>query len=196
MRVRGSVSCFCYRKTVNGQIRYINAAYFTQSKSSIGVQKMKLLNSGIMILASAGLLLLGACSKEAKTIDSASTNAAISPAATNSMASGHVMTPKKGGQVVESGKYHLELVPEKEGSSTHLDFYILQGDKHETIANAKVTADVQSPDGKQKTIPLSYDASGKHYAAVVSEKASGQYQVKITAMVGSEKIDGRFSFDR
>ena len=59
-----------------------------------------------------------------------------------------------------------------------------------------MTADVQSPDGKLKTIPLSYDASGKHYAAVLKEKVTGQYQVKITATIGSEKADGRFNFDR
>jgi hypothetical protein len=166
---------------------------------------MKPSTSGIIALASAGLLLLGACSKEAKTSDPASTNSGTPTAETNSpstatkpmdgMAKSH-MTPKKGGQVVESGKYHLELVPAKEGSSTHLDFYLLQSDNHQIVPNAKVTADVQSPDGKQKTIPFSYDASGKHYAAVVSEKASGQYQVKITATVGSEKIDGRFNFNQ
>ena len=59
-----------------------------------------------------------------------------------------------------------------------------------------MTADVQSPDGKLKTIPLSYDASGKHYAGVVSDKTAGQYQVKVTATIGSEKADGRFNFDR
>jgi hypothetical protein len=165
---------------------------------------MKYLSSRIMVVASAGLLLLGGCGKETKTGDSASTNSAPSsettPAATTTMpaeemAKSH-MAPRKGGQVVESGKYHLELVPEKEGSGTHLDFYLLQGDKHEIMPNAKVTADIQSPDGKLKTIPFNYDASGKHYAAVVSEKTAGQYQVKITATVGAEQIDGRFKFDR
>jgi hypothetical protein len=160
---------------------------------------MKSLSSGIIVFASAGLLLLGGCGKETKTADSASTSS-TTPAATTTkpmegMEKSH-MAPKKGGEVVESGKYHLELVPEKEASATHLDFYILQGDKHEIVPNAKVTADVQLPDGKQKTVPFNYDASGKHYAAVVSEKAAGQYQVKITATVGSEKIDGRFKFDR
>jgi hypothetical protein len=160
---------------------------------------MKSLSSGIIVFASAGLLLLGGCGKETKTADSASTSS-TTPAATTTkpmegMEKSH-MAPKKGGEVVESGKYHLELVPEKEASATHLDFYILQGDKHEIVPNAKVTADVQLPDGKQKTVPFNYDASGKDYAAVVSEKAAGQYQVKITATVGSEKIDGRFKFDR
>lgn len=165
---------------------------------------MEPLTSKIIVIASAGLLLLGGCGKAAKTGDAASTNPSTPPAettapatATKPMASGKSpMSPKKGGQVVESGKYHLELVPEKEGSSTHLDFYLLQGDNHESVPTAKVTADIQSPDGKQKTIPLSYDASGKHYAAALAEKATGQYQVKITATIGSEKIDGRFNFNR
>ena len=168
---------------------------------------MKPLTSGIIVLASAGLLLLGACSKGAKTSDSASTNPSTPPAettaatATKPMASEEhsgksPMSPKKGGQVVESGKYHLELVPEKEGGGTHLDFYLLQGDNHESVPTAKVTADVQSPDGKQKTIPLNYDASGKHYAAALAEKATGQYQVKITATIGSKKVDGRFNFNQ
>jgi major membrane immunogen (membrane-anchored lipoprotein) len=165
---------------------------------------MKSLGSGIIVLASAGLLLLGGCGKETKTDDTASTSSAPSaetkPTTTDTkpmdgMEKSH-MAPRKGGQVVESGKYHLELVPEKEGSGTHLDFYLFQGDKHEIMPNAKVTADIQSPDGKLKTVPFSYDASGKHYAAVVSEKAAGQYQVKITATVGSEQVDGRFKFDR
>jgi major membrane immunogen (membrane-anchored lipoprotein) len=158
---------------------------------------MKSLSSGIIVVASAGLLLLGGCGKETKTTDSATTNATSSSETKpmDGMEKSH-MAPRKGGQVVESGQYHLELVPEKEASATHLDFYLFQGDKHEVIPTAKVTADVQSPDGKLKTVPFSYDASGKHYAAAVSEKAAGQYQVKITATVGSEQIDGRFKFDR
>jgi hypothetical protein len=164
---------------------------------------MKYLSSRIMIVASAGLLLLGGCGKETKTGDSASTSSAPSAetkptaTATNSadgMAKSH-MAPRKGGQVVESGKYHLELVPVKEASGTHLDFYLLQSSNHEIMPNAKVTAEIQLPDGQQKTIPFRYDASGKHYAAVVNEKATGQYQVKITSTIGSEQVDGRFKFD-
>jgi hypothetical protein len=45
-------------------------------------------------------------------------------------------------------------------------------------------------------ILLNYDESGKHYAAVVSDKLTGQYQVKIMAAIGNEKVDGRFNFDR
>jgi hypothetical protein len=163
--------------------------------------KMKSLTLEIIGLASTGLLLLGACSKEAKTSDStakpqieATTPAPKKePIASNGQSH---MSPKKGGQVVESGKYHLELVPEKEGSNTHLDFYLLQGDKHEIVPNAKVTADLQSPDGKQKTLAFNYDAKDKHYTAMVDDKSTGQYQVKVTATFGGEKVDGRFNFDR
>ena len=165
---------------------------------------MRLSTSGIIVLASAGLLFLGACSKEAKT-NSASTNAGTPTAETNSPSTAtkpmdgmakSQMTPKKGGQVVESGKYHLELVPEQEDGGTHLDFYLLKGDTHESVATAKVTADIQSPDGKQKTIPLVYDPSGKHYAAPMGETAKGQYQLKVTATIGSQKVDGRFKVDQ
>jgi hypothetical protein len=161
--------------------------------------------SGIIVLASTGLLLLGACSQGTKTSDSASTNSATTPAETTAPATATKtiasegqshMSPKKGGQVVESGKYHLELVPEPAGSSTHLDFYLFEGDKHQIVPNAKVTADLQSPDGKQKTLTFNYDAKDKHYTGLVNEKAKGQYQLKVLATVGSEKIDGRFNFDR
>ena len=169
---------------------------------------MKLLTSGIIVLASAGLLLLGACSKESTTSDSTTPNTATPtaentppvattfPATTTAQSESTKGGKSKGGQVVESGKYHLEFVPVTSSNDTHLDLYLQKGDTHEAIANAKVTADVQLPDGKLKTIPLSYDASGKHYAAVLQEKVTGQYQVKITATIGSEKADGRFNFDR
>ena len=168
---------------------------------------MKPLTSRIIVLASAGLLLLGACSKESKTSDSASNNAATptaetaspattSPATSTAKAESSKSGKSNGGEVVESGKYHLEFVPEKGSNETHLDLYLQKGDTHEAVANAKVTADVQLPDGKLKTLPLSYDASGKHYAAVLKEKVTGQYQVKINATIGSEKADGRFNFVR
>ena len=152
---------------------------------------MKPLTSGIIVLASAGLLLVGACSKGEKTPNAATapqTETGSKPATSN----GHTGA-SKGGQVVETGKYHLELVPEKESGGTHLDFYVQKGDKHEPIPTAKVTAQVQSPDGKQKTLPFTYDASGKHYTAPLGEKATGQYQLKITATIGSEQVDGRFN---
>jgi hypothetical protein len=90
----------------------------------------------------------------------------------------------------------LELVPIKEDSGTHIDFYLQKGDNHEAIPNANVTAQIQLPDGSQTKLNLAYDDDGKHYAVLLPEKATGQYQVKMTADINGEKVDGRFSFAR
>jgi hypothetical protein len=160
---------------------------------------MKSIKSLLMILGSVSLILLGACgnNNQATNSDSSPTSAesTVQPTnATKTESSGHAAQPLKGGQVVESGPYHLEFVPLKEDKGTHLDFYLQKGDNHEPIPNAKVTAQVQLPDGTQKTLDLPYDAAGKHYAALLPVKAAGQYQVKITSDIGGEKVDGRFSF--
>ena len=171
---------------------------------------MRSLKLSFVVLASAGLLLLGACSNQASEPSSSNTNGGTtettgktetaSKTETAANSDGHTDhshdTKSKGGQVVESGKYHLEMVSAKEGNATHLDFYLQTGDKHEAVPNAKVTADIQSPDGKQKSVPLTYDASGKHYTAKLDSSAAGQYQVKITAAVGSETVNGRFNFNQ
>ncbi|MBP5973020.1 hypothetical protein HW132_09810 [Brasilonema sp. CT11] len=160
---------------------------------------MKSFKSRLIILASAGLLFLGACSNgnqaantETSPATSSSTQSSASPAANTEGQHGE----SHGGQIVETGTYHLEFVPEKEANKTHLDFYLLKGDNHEAIPDAKVTAQVQLPDGTQKTVPFTYDAKDKHYTGLLSEKATGQYQVKMTAGVKGEKLNGRFSFNR
>ncbi|NDJ24425.1 hypothetical protein GS682_22825 [Nostoc sp. B(2019)] len=156
---------------------------------------------GFVVLASVGLLFLGACGNQASESSSSPSspsteNTNKTEPAAKTETSAHGDSHGKNAQVVEAGKYHLELVPEKEGSTTHLDLYLQTGDKHEAIPNAKVTADIQSPDGKQKTVPLTYDADGKHYAAKLDGVTAGQYQVKVTADVGGEKVNGRFSFNQ
>ena len=165
---------------------------------------MKSLKSLLIVLGSVSLFFLGACGD-----NNQATNSEISPTSTKpaestaqptdaakTESSGHAAKPLKGGQVVESGSYHLEFVPVKENNGTHLDFYLQKGDNHEAIPNAKVTAQVQLPDGTQKSLDLPYDAEGKHYAALLPEKATGQYQVKVTADISGQKADGRFSFSQ
>jgi hypothetical protein len=98
------------------------------------------------------------------------------------------------GQVVESGAYHFELVPEKSDKGFHLDLFVLTGDNHKPVPNAKVTGQVQLPDGKQKNLTFTYDTKDKHYTALLAEKASGQYQLKITADINGKKFNARFSF--
>jgi queuine/archaeosine tRNA-ribosyltransferase len=164
---------------------------------------MKSLKSSLIILGSVGLLFLGACSngnQAANTENSPATSIAKTktPSVSTSPAT---KTEEKhgeshGGQVVETGSYHLEFVPEKEATATHLDLYVLKGENHQTVPDAKVTAQIQLPDGKQKTVAFTYDANDKHYTAKLTEKAIGQYQVKVTADVKGEKINGRFTFNQ
>lgn len=148
-----------------------------------------------LIIASVGMLFFGFSNSKAAN---ASNNSAASPLETvakKKLISQH-SKPNQGGQVVESGKYHLEFVPAPEANGTHIDLFLQRGDNHQAIPNAKVTAQVQMPDGTQKTLPLKYDAKGKHYTALLSSKASGQYQVKINADIKGEKVNGRFTFKK
>ena len=50
------------------------------------------------------------------------------------------------------------------------------------------------PDGTQKTLPFQYDTKGQHYTALLAGNKTGQYQVKVTADIKGEKVNGRFSF--
>jgi hypothetical protein len=161
---------------------------------------MKSLKSMLLVLGSVSLIFLGACGNNNQATNTESSPTSGKPAestaqptdAASTESSGHAAKPLAGGQVVESGPYHLEFVSVKEDNGTHLDFYLQKGDNHEAIPNAKVTAQVQLPDGTQKTLPLTYDAEGKHYAALLPGKATGQYQVKVTSEIDGTK--GRWSF--
>ena len=102
--------------------------------------------------------------------------------------------PNQGGQVVEAGAYHLELLIVKEENNIHLDFFLQTGDTHEAIPDAKVTAQVQFPDGSQKSYDLAYDAPNKHYATNLPTTASGEYKIAILSDIKGEKVNGRFSF--
>ncbi|MBD0345028.1 MAG: hypothetical protein ICV63_09455 [Coleofasciculus sp. Co-bin14] len=165
---------------------------------------MKSLKFVLIVIGAPLMIFLGACGSDNKTASSdnkstgeKTTESAAKPTEpTKTESSGHAAKPLKGGQVIESGPYHLEFVPVKENDGTHLDFYLQKGDNHEVIPNAKVTAQVQLPDGTQKSLDLPYDAAGKHYAALLPEKAVGQYQVKITSDIEGQKVDGRFSFNQ
>jgi hypothetical protein len=154
---------------------------------------MKSIKSSLIIIASAGLLSLGACSNSNQAAD---TSPNIKPSASPIPKIEGQHGKSHGGQIVETGAYHLEFVPVKETNGTHLDFYLQRGDNHEAIPNAKVTAQIQLPDGKQKTVPFTYDAKGKHYAGLLKEKINGQYQVKVNADIQGKKVDGRFNFNR
>lgn len=158
----------------------------------------------LLVTGSVGLLFLGACSSGGNQASApanspiASSPAASSPAMSSSPAAAsanHEAEHKSGGgMVVESGAYHLELMPEKEGGETHLDLFVQKGDNHEAIPNAKVMAQVQLPDGSQKSVEMAYDASGKHYTAKLPTAAAGEYKVAVQSEIGSEKVNARYTF--
>jgi len=163
---------------------------------------MKSLKSGLLVAGSLGLLFLGACSSggnqtaTAPNSPAASSTTAASPATPGSGMSDekeHGMQAGKG-MVVESGPYHLELMPEKEDGATHLDLFVQKGDNHEAIPNAKVTAQIQLPDGSQKTLDMKYDTEGKHYTAKLPSDAAGDYKVAILSEINGEKVNARYSF--
>ena len=156
-----------------------------------------------LIGISAGLLwLLPACSgntpppKESSNPNPSTTTPAIAAPTSSQTATNHNTTYSQGGQVIESGPYHLELVALPEAGGIHLDFFLQTGDNHEEIPDAKVTAQVQLPNGEQKTLDLPYDADGKHYAAFLPETAAGDYKIAILTDIKGEKVNGRFSFNR
>jgi hypothetical protein len=160
-------------------------------------------NFFLLNIAGLGLLLLGACSNgqpQATTTPTTSPVAstpAVAPAKTEgkSTAAGHDATHKSaGGMVIESGAYHLELLPVKESNGIHLDFFLQKGENHEAIPGAKVSAQVQLPDGTQQTIDLPYDASGKHYAGKISGSPAGEYKVAIQSDIAGEKVNARYTF--
>lgn len=162
------------------------------------------LKTSLIVVGSMGLIFLEACSNGTQSTSSSSPDASPAEIATEtSPAASSENTEKldhpiesKGGQVIESGPYHLEFVSEPESDGTHMDFYLQKGNNHEAVSNAKVTAQVQLPDGTQKTLPLTYDAEGKHYTALLPGKVSGEYNVAILSDIGGEKVNGRFTFNQ
>lgn len=151
----------------------------------------------LVLVSTIGLLATGCENSQPTASESPAPAEASAPAETStSPESGHAAKPQAGGQVVESGPYHLELVPIPEANGTHIDFFLQTGDNHEAIADAKVTAEIQLPDGSTQTLPLPYDAEGKHYAALLNATATGEYQVSVVSEIKGEQVKGRFSFTK
>jgi hypothetical protein len=111
-------------------------------------------------------------------------------------ASGNHSKASQGGQVVEVGAYHLELVAINEDGGVHIDLFLQNGSDHSPIPDAKVSAQVQLPNGTKKTLDMPYKADGKHYGAFLSETIAGEYKAVILSEIKGEKINGRFAFKR
>ncbi|NEU82780.1 hypothetical protein [Nostoc sp. UIC 10630] len=176
---------------------------------------MKFLKTSLVIVSSLGLIFLGACSggNQATNSESASKTATTETAAqTEPVAKtgeahneneGHAHDEKDGhsnsgehkGQVIESGKYHLEFKPDIKQDSTHLNIS-LHGEQDKAITDAKLTAQVQLPDGSNKTLQVPYNTEEKQYTAKLPATATGEYKIVIQTDVKGKKFNGRFTFKR
>lgn len=149
-----------------------------------------------------GMLALAACGgAETPTATAPAANGAEAPvsraeAPTSAEPAADHTDATKGGQVVETGQYHMELVPVVEADGIHLDLYLQTGDTHEAVTDATVVAQVQLPDGNQQELPMQYDAPGEHFFAFLLTQASGEYKTVIQTDVNGEKVNGRFSFSK
>jgi hypothetical protein len=158
---------------------------------------MKSLKSNLIILGSVGLLFLVACNKGAQASDTNSSPAS-SPVASQPASS--ALPPGSRGvdlnSNLEYGGYHFEFGSEKKATGTHLYLYLHKKDKKEPVPNAKVTAQVYLPNGKQQTLPLKYDAKGKRYAVVFPSKKPGQYPVNMTVIINRVKVESTIIFNQ
>ena len=167
---------------------------------------MKLNKSLAIALISLGFI-LGACANSGEQTATSESPAAspetstaaespASPATTAQTDTAQDTGASKGGQVVEAGPYHLELVTLKESTGVHLDLYLQKGDTHEAIPDATVTGQIQLPDGTQKMVEFEYDAAGQHYVATLPDTAAGEYNVAVLTDIKGEKVNGRFNFSQ
>ncbi len=99
-----------------------------------------------------------------------------------------------GGQVIEAGDYHMEFAGHKADGGVDLDFLLQKGDSHETIPSAKVTAQVQLPDGSEKSLDMKFNAAEGVYTATIPNPVAGEYKVAILSDIDGKKVNGRFSF--
>jgi hypothetical protein len=178
---------------------------------------MKTIANISIVLGSVSLLFLGACSSGDKATKTQATaaNATSEIAAKTAKDGGEHKDGEKHvegdshkasegkddkgghkGQVVQTGKYHIELSPDLDKDSIHLDTK-LHGEQDKPIINAKLIAQVQLPDGTNKTLPVAYNTEEKQYTAKLAAiTATGDYKVVIQADVNGDRFNSRFSFKR
>ena len=173
---------------------------------------MKFFNMSLIAFGGASLLFLGACNSDSPAakieaaapslnseVASKTETIAIKDDKKHSEGDGddHSKDKKDShkGQVVQSGKYHIEFNSHLEKDSTHLDVK-LHGEKDKEITDAKLTAQVQLPGGSSQTLAVPYNAEEKQYVAKLPTTAKGDYQVVLQTDVKGEKFNTRFSFKR
>ncbi len=146
-------------------------------------------------------LSLGACGGQPESTTSASNSPDATPEATTPSPESTVSASQsqsdhggQGGQVIETGKYHLELLVAKEPAGLHIDFYLQEGEAHDPVPDAQVLGQLQLPDGSQKTLDFQYSDADKHYTAYLTDAPAGEYRLVVLTDIRGEKINGRFTF--
>lgn len=157
---------------------------------------MKLNRSMMTVLAGLSLLVLTGCASGGNTASEVEPSPAAEAPAAEPTTATDASISSEGGQVVEVGAYHLELVPSAAPDGTHLDLFLQRGDNHEAISDAKVTAQVELPDGSQQSLEMEYDAEGEHYVVLLPSSDAGEYKVAMLSDIAGEKVNGRFSFSK
>ena len=61
------------------------------------------------------------------------------------------------------------------------------------MTDAKVTAQIQLPDGSSKNLDLAYKSDEKVYAAEMIDFSVGSYKVAVLSEVAGKKVNARFN---
>ena len=101
----------------------------------------------------------------------------------------------RGGQVVESAPYHIELVTKNKDAGTELQLFLLHEVEERVITDAQVTANVLPPDGEPETLKLVYEPAEESYTGLISSAGQGPYNLVVQTEIGGEKINSRFSVE-
>jgi hypothetical protein len=157
------------------------------------------------LLTTALLVVAAACNNTSPTPDASQSTTSGSPSPSGSVAASNSASPSPSDSAaasnnnpnaIESDGIQLVFSPSTEANQTHVDVFVQKVGSREPIPTAKITMQVQTPNGQTQNIPVKYDAAGKHFGGVVPGAAAGQYQVKVSAVVDGKTLDGRFSFNR
>ncbi len=92
---------------------------------------------------------------------------------------------------VKVGDYSMELESHKVGNNLHFNFHMHKG--KDEIADAKVTAQLQMPDGSQKSLEMPFSPAEKAYVAKLESPAAGEYKVAVLSDLKGEKMNARFT---
>lgn len=156
----------------------------------------------LSVMTFLGLALsLGACGGQPESTTSAANSPESTPEATTPSPESTVSASQPqsdhgghGGQVIETGQYHLELLVAKEPAGLHIDFFLQEGEAHAPVPRAQVVGQLQLPDGSQKTLDFQYSDADKHYTAYLTEAPAGEYRLVVLTDIRGEKVNGRFTF--